>query len=31
MPLFKAADEEMAGNYGRIAMGSCVGKVMTRV
>ena len=31
MPLFKAGDEEVAGNYRGIALGSCVAKVMTRV
>ena len=31
MPLFKAGDEEVVGNYKGIALGSCVPKVMTRV
>ena len=31
MPLFKAGDEEVAGNYRGIAMWSCVAKVMTIV
>ena len=31
MLLFKAGDEEVAGNYRGIALGSCLVKVMARV
>ena len=31
VPLFKAGDEEVAGNYRGIAQGNCVDKVMTMV
>ena len=28
MPFFKAGDKEVAGNYRKITLGSCVAKVM---
>ena len=31
VPLFKAGDEEVAGNYRGIALGSCVAKMMTKM
>ena len=31
VPLLKAGDEEVPGNYRGIALGSCVAKVVTRV